>query len=215
MRHALMLLILLCSTTCFAQNYGVAVQERIINLPEDGQKWYISVVGDAPDARYQEVLSWFESVDGLKTLKSKVHFCPVKTNSPIFKERYAPNIGVLPVVRVQSADGVVLYEAAGNKIPFTGEALYSAIASAVNGSEELLPWRRRHATPAPAPVTPDPVTPIDTDPAPGPIDNGGAPVIEDVTPEWPLWLVPLLFAIGIAAGVIEKARAYHKSKHTS
>lgn len=213
MRHAILLLILLCSTTCFAENYGVAVKERVINLPEDGQKWYISVVGEATNARYQEVLSWFESVDGLKTLKSKVHFCPVTTKSPTFIERYSPNVKALPVVRVQSADGVVLYESAGNKIPMTGEGLYSAIASAVNGSEELLPWRRRHANPAPVTPGPDPVTPIDTDPAPGPIDDGGAPVIEDVTPEWPLWLVPLLFVVGLGVGVIQKARAYHKSKY--
>ena len=40
----------------------------------------------------------------------------------------------------------MIYEAAGKSIPMTGEGLYAAIAIAVNGSEELLPWRRNHVS---------------------------------------------------------------------
>ena len=47
---------------CFADTVnGVLAEERVVNLPNDQGKWYISVVGNANDARYNEVLGWFET----------------------------------------------------------------------------------------------------------------------------------------------------------
>jgi hypothetical protein len=179
---------------------GVLSEERVVRLPQDQGKWYISIVGNANDARYQEVLGWFGNVESLKTLKDKVHFCPVTSDTPIYKERYAPNVKGLPTVRVQNDKGVVIYEAAGRSIPMTGEGLYAAIAIAVNGSEELLPWRRNHVHPQPEPKPdPKPILPILVDPEPQPIDDGGAPEI-DLLSDLSLWLVPIC-VLGLLAGI--------------
>jgi hypothetical protein len=143
-------------------------------------------------------LGWFSNVESLKTLKNQVHFCPVTSDMPVYKERYAPNIEALPTVRVQNDQGVVIYEASGKKIPMTGEGLYAAIAIAVNGSEELLPWRRNHVHPQPEPKPePKPILPI-LDPEPQPIDDGGAPEVD--VPQY-VWLIALLCVAGLIAGI--------------
>jgi hypothetical protein len=152
-------------------------QERVIKLPEDGSKWYVSVVGVGEDARYQEVLGWFNTHEKLSALRSATHFCPITTKSPLYRERYAPNCKSLPTVRVQDSKGVVIYESAGRRIPMTAGGLYSAIAAASDG-HELLPWRRRHSQPQPAPVNPAPAP--NNDPAPEPIDDSGPPTLDNV-----------------------------------
>jgi len=149
----------------------VLVQEHVVNLPQDQGKWYISVVGDANDARYRTVLSWFDTHENLKHLKDQVHFCPVKSNTAIYKERYAPNVKGLPTVRVQDSKGVVIYEVAGLAIPLTPDALYAAIANDVQvaqGCRPILPWRRemeRRCRPCPQP---NPQPQPDPDPQPLP-----------------------------------------------
>ena len=55
---------------CFADTVnGVLAEERVVNLPNDQAKWYISVVGNANDTRYNEVLGWFASNASLLKLK--------------------------------------------------------------------------------------------------------------------------------------------------
>ena len=44
-----------------ATENGVLAEERSGQLSPDQAKWYISVVGDANDARYNEILGWFDS----------------------------------------------------------------------------------------------------------------------------------------------------------
>lgn len=160
--------------------FCLASQERVVRLPEDGSKWYVSVVGDGD--RYQEILGWFNTHDKLIEVKNATHFCPITTKSPLYQERYAPNCKALPTVRVQDSKGVVIYEAAGKKIPMTAGGLYAAISKATDG-HELLPWRRRHSHPQPQPqpvvVTPQP----NPDPAPEPIDDGGTLVLDGAA-EW-------------------------------
>jgi hypothetical protein len=210
MRYFLAIAFALLVGVAKAENYGVLSEARVVKLPEDGNKWYVSVIGQ-PGAKYQEVLAWFDS-GKLKELKSKVHFFAVTSDMPIY-ERYKTSIKALPTVRVQDASGKVIYESAGKNIPMSGEGLYSAIAGAVNGSEELLPWRRNHSNPTPDPVPPD-ATPPDLDPEPGPIDNGGAPVIEPVdTPiELPVAVVIGALLAGLIWGQVEKMNAYRKAK---
>ena len=166
---------------------GVMVSERIIKLPQDQNKWYISVVGEGKE--YKEILGWFNEGQ-LKTLKDQVHFIPVTPNTPIYKERYEKNTDgkpiALPMVRVQDADGLVVFEKSGNALPMSGNALYNAIATDVNGAEQH-PYRDRNAKPNPTPK-PDPkklLVPI-FDPDPQPLDDGGAPKVQ--VPFWPAWL---------------------------
>lgn len=174
--------------TYFAEELQRQVIQRIVehipceitgNLPNDQGKWYVSVVGDTNETAYRRVLGWFDADASLKRLKNQVHFCPITTGTPIYRERYAPNVKGLPTVRVQKPDGVVVYEAAGNNLPMTAEGLYGAIGGAVNsaqGIRSILPWRRdmERRCPGPCP-TPNPQPAPQPDPEPQPIDDGGPP----------------------------------------
>ncbi len=206
------LLLLSCSISFATPMYGVDVEERIVNPPNDQDKWYVSVVGEGE--QYQKILGWFDT-GKLKDLKDQVHFCQVKPTDPIYKTRYAPNIKGLPTVRLQDSAGYTIYEAVGDNIPMTGEGLYSAIAIAVS-VEKLLPQKRKNRCrpnpdpdPDPAPG-PNPVPPLD--PAPGPLDDGGAPKVDPVSAV--PWAIVLLGALALLAGSIwgqvSTSKEYHK-----
>lgn len=160
-------------SACLASD-GVLIEERVVNLPQDQEKWYISIVGDS-DTRFNEIAGWFDTNDDLKRLKAQVKFCKVTSGTAVYQERYAPNVCGLPTVRMQKADGTVVYEASGKSIPMTPESLYSAMAS-TQGIRPFMPWRREMERRCPCPrPEPTPVPTPDTDPVPDPIDDGGAP----------------------------------------
>ena len=64
---------------------GVLAEERVVTLPNDQGKWYISVVGDANNARYNEILGWFDNNPNLAKLKDQVQFCPVTSDMAIYR----------------------------------------------------------------------------------------------------------------------------------
>ena len=188
---------------CFADTVnGVLAEERVVNLPNDQAKWYISVVGNVNDTRYNEVLGWFASNASLSKLKSQVHFCPVTTATAIYKERYAKNVQGLPTVRMQKSDGTVIFEAAGKNLPMTAAGLNSAFAGAVGvaqGILPILPWRRQMEKRCPCPG-PTPGPEPNPDPEPQPIDDGGTP---DVEPDaaLPGWLLAPICGAGLLIGL--------------
>jgi len=213
---------------CVAQPAnGVIANERVINLPQDGNKWFVSVVGDANDPRYREVLNWFDS-GSLLNLKNSVHFNAVTSDSAIFSERYAANTPVLPMVRLQNAQGVVYAEICGDDIPMTAQSLNSQIAQDAAGGPKaqgdlrpILPWRRNHNCPTPKPGPqpgPQPGPKPLPDPAPGPLDNNDKPAIDEVpaAATWPLALICSGgFGLGSLLGVVIVAKSYmHKKRKT-
>ena len=186
---------------------GVLAEERVVKLPADDAKWYISVVGSASDAGYRELLGWFDTYPGLVKAKSQVHFCPVTSDTAIYKERYAANVKALPTVRLQKADGTVVYEASGKSIPMTAAGLSGAMASAVSsaqGVRPILPWRREmeRRCPGPGPCpTPQPEPQPQPDPDPPPIDDGAAPDFGEQPAAAPILWLAVLVPIGFVAGV--------------
>jgi hypothetical protein len=201
---------------CFADRAnGVLAEERVVNLPNDQGKWYISVVGNTNDARYNEIVGWFTSNTSLAKLKNQVHFCLVTTNTTIYKERYAKNVKGLPTVRLQNAQGAVVYEAAGKNLPMTAAGLNGALAGAVNEAQTILPWRRymERRCPGPNPC-PTPGPRPDPGPTPGPdtgpdeapsIDDGGTPAVEpaQAAMDWllaPICGAALLFGLCLGYG---------------
>lgn len=186
-RFLLCLLVCALATSAFAADYGVIVKERIVNLPNDQSKWYLSVVGDPSDQQYATVLDWFKTGD-LKKLRDQVHYREIANGTAAYKERYAKNIKGLPTVRLQDHDGVVIYEAAGNSIPMTAGGLYGALADGIMSAQGITfgaegPWGRRgqpsRPCPRPSPGPgPEPAPVPDGDPEPAPIADGGAPVVE-------------------------------------
>lgn len=228
MKHLLLLVlcVVLMASTCFAVPVsGVLAEDRVVNLPNDSGKWYLSVVGNARNAQYQTIMKWFSQDIPLRKLKAQVHFCPIESSSAIYKARYAPNVKGLPTVRLQNSQGTVIYEAAGKNLPFSPQSLYGAFAGSVSKAEGrlILPWRRNYdrrflcptprPTPAPAPA-PDPD--FGLDPEPQPIDNGGEPDFEDVPAPAqsnlpPIWLMLVTFVVSAGVGLaIEWKDTYTK-----
>jgi len=190
---------------CFADTVnGVLAEERIVNLPQDQGKWYVSVVGNATDPRYNEVVGWFDSNASLKKLKNQVNFCPVTTDTAIYQARYASNVKGLPTVRMQKPDGTVVYEAAGKNLPMTAAGLNGALAGAVSNAQGLrpiLPWRQEMERRCPAPG-PNPQPNPQPDPEPQPIDDNGPPNIEpDPQDDLPGWGLALLCVGGTLVGL--------------
>ena len=228
MKQLLLALCVLCAvfaaTTCFAGPVnGVLAEERIINLPNDQGKWYISVVGDARNADYQMILKWFGQDPALRKLKSQVRFCPVTTSSIIYKTRYSTNVKGLPTVRFQNSQGVVIYEAAGKNLPFTAQGLYGAFANSVAKAQSrpILPWRRNcRPGPCPGPCpspyprpTPEPEPDVAPDPEPQPIDDGSEPEFEPVQSSFPpLWLMLTVLIASAGGGTFVEWRATYAEK---
>jgi hypothetical protein len=190
---------------------GVICEERVINLPQDQGGWYISVVGAIGDANYQRVLGWFNTDAKMKKLRDTVHFCPVATDTAIYRERYAMTTGLykitaLPCVRLQRSDGSVVYQACGKNIPMTSQGLYGALANGVQMSEgifPILPWRREMERRCPCPQpNPNPNPNPDPDPEPQPIGPPDAPDVPEVESDLPpVWLIVLMLVAGVGAGV--------------
>ena len=155
--------------------------------------------------RYNEIVGWFDTNASLKKLKNQVHFCPVTSDTAIYQARYACNVKGLPTVRMQKADGTVVYEAAGKNLPMTAAGLNGALAGAVSTAEgirPILPWRRDMERRCPGPC-PKPQPNPQPDPEPQPIDDGGTPNIDDQPAESPVpWgLLPLLCVAGLTVGL--------------
>lgn len=132
--------ILLLFSALFGALCTTVLSDEVVNLPQDDGTWYLSVVG--PEAERSEILQWFDADSRLASLKRQTHFCTPSYGSPIFNERYASNITDTPTVRLQDAEGVVLYEVAGQGVPQTAGALFDGLRAAIRGEQRYLPWRR-------------------------------------------------------------------------
>ena len=183
--------------------------ERVIELPKDGEKWYISVIGNPDDVQYKSILLRFDRDKNLKALKSQVHFWIVPSSGNAYKERYKKNTKVLPTIRMQESDGKVVWEASANEIPITAVGLYAAMRASSAEAMAILPWRRNGVVlpwrnqmeqkcqpgpcPAPAPIL------VVPDPPPAPLDDGGPPKFEETGPS--RWFVVLgAIASALAGG---------------
>jgi hypothetical protein len=182
--------------------YGVKyTQERIVQLPQDKDKFYLSIYGDANDPKFQAVVKWFSTNNELAAFKAQVHFNAVETTSAIYKERYAKTVAKTPCVRVQDAQGVRLYQCSGDGIPLSAEALTKAL-----NTECLRRWRKNHGQPEPTP-DPTPDTTPDNDYGGGtPNTNPDTPPVDDF-PYLLMWVVVGVALIGGGAyGVVGKLR---------
>jgi len=201
--------ILLVLVLCVSVVGAAEVEERVIDLPADQGKWYISVVGER-NAEYRKLVVWFGTNKSLVSLRNQTHFRCITTDTAIFKDRYASNTKGLPMVRVQGPKGVVVYEAYGAGLPVTAKGLYTQIAVAakrVKNANQVLPWRRlmerkQRQSPTPSPPTVPPADPPPLDYEAQPIDFEDAPEFEGVDDSPSTALVVILAIIGALAGGI-------------
>lgn len=198
-RNVFLSLILLVSA-------GIAFgdSQKRVNPPNDSQKMHLSVVGNTNDPQFDNICRWFETDPNLMALKSSLFYHAVTTDTEIFKERYAPNVNGLPTVRLQRANGVVIYEQHDKNIPNYPSGLYYEITLAIdlsklpwrNLNSEDCPWRNR-CRPQPQPQ-PKPEPPVIVEPQVEP------PVMEPV--QQTNWMLIVLlcsgsFALGAVGGV--------------
>ena len=197
---------LLCHVAIGAE---INAEERVIELPKDGEKWYISVIGNPDDARYESILRRFDRDKNLKALKSQVHFWIVPSNGDAFKERYQKNTKVLPTIRMQESGGRVVWEASAGNIPITAKGLYNAMRTSSAKALAILPWRRNGTVLPwrnqmeqkcqPGPCPPHAPVLVVPDPTPAPLDDGGPPKFEETGPSrW--YMVLAAIASALAGG---------------
>ena len=115
---------------------------RVISLPQDQQKPYVTVFGDPHDEQFRQLVTWFDRHETLNDLKRKSHFATMPTDSTMFATRYASTVNQLPCIRIQSASGEVLCQLSGGNIPLSPEAMANCIDTTL---------RRRNAQPSPQP----------------------------------------------------------------
>jgi len=172
-----------------------------IDPPQDQGKMHLSVVGNATDPTFRAVTDWFYDDWFLMHFREKTHYHEVTTDTEIFRERYEPNVTGLPTVRLQKADGVVIYESWGRTIPDTPEELALCLHWAVFASE--FPWRNldseqcnpwKRCCPMP---TPEPEVVV---------------IPEEESPDY-LWLKIMLvltaITVGVAIGVAYEWKKTH------
>lgn len=184
----------------------LGAEQRVITLPQDQGRWYVSLFGDVNDAEFQLLRQWFCSHPGLKSLGDQTHF-NVYTNAGKRYQRYAKTLPGLPCVRVQNSEGVVTSEFWGEYLPKSSEALFQGIHGDLQNKTGQNCLRLR-CRPRPEP-TPEPEPgPLPT-PEPEPLDT--PPLLEPQPQpqetDFP-WLLAVLSAL--AGGGIGVAQGYKK-----
>lgn len=162
-------------------------ERQIMKLPEDGNAYYTTIFVDRGD---NQIVSWFQTNEQLKSLKAQTHFKVFVAGDPM-AARYRKTVTAYPAVVVQKPDGTRVYQTQGNEVPTSAWGL----ASDIQGNlYERCPWRR----PKPAPATP--ATPTDEPPD---LDNQGPPGTAGATgwePNLILAIISLIVGLGLGVG---------------
>lgn len=156
----------LTSDDGFGVNY---TKERVLELPRDSNRLFVTVFGNPKDAKYQDVKQWFKDVPELDSIRRQTHFNAIDTTSPDFKSKYAKTVPAAPLIRVQTATGGVVYQVSGQNLPMSGEALSKSMNTKLFNC-----WRKRHQEE-------EKVEPIDEDE--GWDDDESFPDTDPVTPD--------------------------------
>jgi hypothetical protein len=161
----------------------VGVGSRVIDLPEDGNRWYLTV---ATDGRNEWAATWFDADPCLARLKTQTTFNHYTPSNQMFRWRESLQIGnMFPIVALQRADGGVVYKASGRDFPRSAAQLADELAQAIAHCPNCHPKPTPTPSPQPTPnVVPD-MRPNDQAPQP------------DEEPS-PLLIVVLGAAIGAA-----------------
>jgi hypothetical protein len=172
------------------------VQERVIVLPEDGERWYTVMVYSnkgKPDSADRQLAAAMATTPRLQSLAAQTKVVVWDDSDVLFNYKFRTYFGESrPVICVQDQHGKVAYKATGANIPADGEMLATEIADGI-------------ARICPRPKPPQPQPEPEPAPAPDPV------VVPDIRPEPEtpktnaLWyLLPFL------AGGLGAYRAYRR-----
>jgi len=136
--------------------HGPTVADHIVDLPEDGQAWYATIVTTPAwksQQRERQLVAWFGSNPALVSLRVQTHFNHYTTNDALFRARLSRAVSATPAVILQDASGKVVYKATGTNVPATDAELAVGIQKAIT---DCCPFRPRPPKPTPPDVTPPP-----------------------------------------------------------
>jgi len=184
--------------------YGVRyVEERVVELPGDQLKPYLTVFGEKGDPKMAAMVKWFETNDTLKGIKDQTHFLVMYTDDPMY-HRYAGNVPALPYVCLQAVNvEKPIAEYAGSQVPMTADALARGLN--VTASKAECFRRRNQVQPQPGPG-PGPYI----DPAPQPLPPTPGPPSRP-TPRFPWFLLILIVTLSAAGGA---GREWYKTYYS-
>lgn len=107
--------------------YGVKyTEERVINLPQDQGKSFLTIVGKEGETKFEELKEWFKTNKRLKGLASQTHFNTYPNTNPTAVDRFA-GVKTFPIIRLQNAKAQRIFEIKGKDIPMSADALANAI----------------------------------------------------------------------------------------
>ncbi len=145
----------------------VKPQEHVIHLPEDGHRYYTTLVTSEnwrASPRERELVAWFSGHPRLVSLKSQTHWNHYTDRSPLYRMRIASAIppNEIPVLMVQTGDGAVVYKGSAASLPADPSELADQIQQRIDD-----------CFPRPKPPTPTPGPAPSPEPAPSPIPDLG------------------------------------------
>lgn len=211
--------------------------DQVINLPEDGGAWHVSVVVDADwrtKAEQRTLVSWFYTHPTLCSLRTQAHWHLYTSGNPIYQERLRRALGsAVPAVLVQDQYGQVVYRGAVQvatdahplRAPAAAYETLPAEPDLLVGRLRFLFQRFRDRNcPGPGPCpTPDDTPPDEVEPAPDefPVPINDTPDLGQEAAEkktqWilPVW-VPIVCGIGgliiaLAVGIARRISSESQS----
>jgi hypothetical protein len=194
--------------------YGVRyAKEQVFDLPQDQDKPYLTVFGNANDSRYNSVKAWFNTNETLIAIKNQTHFNTIPTNSVEFREDYAACTPPTLVVRLQ-APGVdqPIVELVGAQVPMTADALARHLNTQASHAECFRRKAPKNQQNQVVIVNPG----QNGDPAPQPLPSPtkpGKPALKKAAPLWPLsvGLTVLAAIVGAFFGIRHEWKAKYVS----
>jgi len=177
----------------YAMDQDLSLEERIIHLPEDGHDYHVSVfVHDDWEKRPDErrLVAWWDADPRLSQVRSQVHFHVYPKSDPIYEERFAQYIQVLPAVVIQDPEGSVWHKESG-----------AAVSRSANELGDRVARIFRRPCPCPQP-SPEPVPdPTPTPPVPIPDINIDVGPNVPPQPEFP-WLIAVIVVVVCFGGTL-------------
>lgn len=165
--------------------------KQVMNLPEDGGKYYTTVF--TPAKAKSKAPGWFRSDPRLASLKARTHYNELSASDPMYAryKRYHGNSGKT-VVLLQDPYGREVYCSARKGLPASASGLASAIQGDITANCIFRRWRNQpQPEPEPAPEPDDEV--IDED------EEVVEPAEEST--EFPFLIVAIGLAVGLALGI--------------
>lgn len=184
-------------------------QERVLDLPQDGQAYFVSIFVNKDWRRRRadrHLIACWQSIPELSSIRAQTHFSIFVDGDKSYDERMKLLITKprLPEILIQTAAGEVVYRESGETLP-QSTAEWANTCGKIFGGRAVLPWNRdKGVCPKPGPAP---------EPAPGPVINTAVTIPDRVTPPpakeekfpW-LLLAAIVGLAGVTAFVVQFRR---------